>query len=354
MLDRITAYRQCLEQPDDWAVATVVSVSGSSPAPVGTSMAVSADLEIIGSLSGGCVESTTASIAQECIIDQRADLETFGPDGGKLGEVPLTCGGQIQVLIQPLSTLAEYDYALALTQRPAVQAAQLQRRVTLETGDVVVDEERTAAPRLMLFGLQDYAVHVAQLGLNAGWDVHLVDPRPAFAAAHRIPQGATLTIDDPATVAATLGPGDDAVAAPNSAWTAACVMTHHPDLDIPVLDALLTTHASRDHDAVSSGVDFIGALGSRNSQHRRQEALMRRGHSRDALAYIHGPVGLDINAHTPVESAVSVFAQLIAAKNGNASQRPLDQLSGPIQHSRPRSASLLRPPRHFASTVGVG
>lgn len=339
MLDRITEYHRALSRPEDWAIATVVSVAGSSPAPVGTSMAVSRNLEIIGSLSGGCVESTTASLAQQTLEDESAALETFGPDGGRLGEVPLTCGGQIRVLIQPLGTLTgpARDQALVLTRTDPHDAAEFRREVTVGNERLAVHEYRETAPRLLLFGVQDYSMHLAQMAVAAGWRTILVDHRPAFASADRVPAGAELIVDDPASAAARL------LAKPDAGWTAACVMTHHPDLDVPVLDTALLT---------SGRVDFLGALGSRNSQTRRRAALTGLGHPAERIARIHGPLGLDIGGASPAESAVSVLAQLIAARssgmNGPSGGRPqtgtpLSLSTGPINYARARVSSILQP-----------
>lgn len=362
MLDRIRQYSRCLAQPERWAVATVVSTAGSSPVPVGTSMAVSADLELIGSLSGGCVESTTASLAQQCIESGQPVLESFGPGEGLLGEVPLTCGGEIQVLIQPLATLKEHDDARTLAATDSHLAARLTRVVELEAQQLVIDETREAAPRLLLFGVQDYSVHLAAIAVDSGWQVELVDHRPAFATAERTPSGARLSVEDPAAAAERLA------AEPDTGWTAACVMTHHPDLDVPVLDALLRAE---------SGPEFLGALGSRAAQQRRRTQLSSLGHLPGEIERIQGPLGLDIAASTPAESAVSVFAQLISARNsagatslkntglsgtaeaGDPDQRsgsdghsssdghslgaPLNDSDRPIHHSRPRVVSIMRP-----------
>lgn len=330
MLDRITDYRSCLNQPERWAVATVVEVSGSSPVPVGTSMAVSAELEVIGSLSGGCLESTTAALAQRSIADGAPRVERFGPDGGLLGEVSLTCGGEIRVLIQPLANLRELDDATRLAHRDPHHPAQLTRSISLGAGPSVVVEHRAAAPRLLLFGIQDYSLHCAELALSAGWQVQLIDHRPAFASAHRIPEGAHLRVDHPSDTAAEL------LTHPAS-WTAACVMTHLPELDVPVLDTLLRA---------DPGPDFVGALGSRQAQARRRAELCARGHAPASLNRIRGPLGLDIAAASPVESAVSIFAELIMAKN-NAEHThtavPLSRATGPVNRTRAREASIMRP-----------
>ncbi|GAA1135819.1 XdhC family protein [Nesterenkonia lutea] len=355
MLDRITSYQACLDAPKRWAVATIVSVRGSSPSPVGTSMAISADFEIIGSLSGGCVESSVAASAQDAISAGTIRRESFGPDGTPFGQaglgVALTCGGEIEVLIQPLVT-ADLEPLRELATRDSRAPAQLTRRLTDDSGTrLLVHEQRDAAPRLILSGVHDFSVHLAQLALQAGWRVHMVEIRPAFGTGARIPAGADLNLGHPASIIRELLEG------PVSSWTGVVVMTHHPDLDVPVLDCALTwadsesqldltgqapqqvQRASPDDDGAGR---FIGAMGSRTSAARRDAALRSLGHSAAARARVVSPLGLDLGAETPAEAAVSMFAQLIAAKNASATAAPLARSRGPINAARPRSLSIIR------------
>lgn len=362
MLDRVTAYTECFEEPQSWAVATIVSVQGSSPSPVGTSMAVSADLRLIGSLSGGCVESSAAVIAQEAIASGETRCESFGPDGtlfekDALNGVALTCGGQIEVLIQPLSSLDTHSlvHLTELSRKDARLPAELTRAVRIlhTAGDdavtgsdheeLVVEEHREGAPVLFLSGVHDVSVHLARYALQAGWRVQMVDVRPAFATSERVPEGVELTVGDPATVVQ-----ETVLQASARPWTAVCVMTHHPDLDIPVLDAAL-----RD-----GRLDVVGAMGSRRAKARRAKALEELGHSSARIAGIRTPLGLDIQAGNAAETAVSMFAELIAARSsaawksaagsstarnaGEATGSSLSEQSGPVNRSRPRTISIVR------------
>lgn len=369
MLDRITEYAECFGAPEEWAVATIVSVSGSSPSPVGTSMAVSAGLRIIGSLSGGCVESSVAAVAQDAIADGETRLESFGPDGTLLESqglgVALTCGGQIEVLIQPLACLEagmldrlrglaggdpRLPAELSRTVRPASPAGQSAAgqngadqsaadQVSARPG-LVVREHRQGAPLLFLSGVHDVSVHLARYALQAGWRVQMVDVRPAFGTADRVPEGAELTVGEPVTALR-----EQVLSGEPAPWTAVCVMTHHPDLDVPVLEAGLKA---------GGRIDLLGAMGSRRAAARRSGALRERGHSTAAAASVRTPLGLDIRAATPAETAVSMFAELIAARNadrcaedgpeGRTEERlgtPLAGQSGPVNRSRPRSLSII-------------
>ncbi len=364
MLDRVTAYTECFEEPQRWAVATIVSIQGSSPSPVGTSMAVSADLQIIGSLSGGCVESSVAALAQDAISSGEIRREAFGPDDTLFERqglgAALTCGGQIEVLIQPLASLEleQLHQLRGLARQDPRTPAQLTRRIhddagaelSAEASALVIEERRDGAPLLILSGVHDVSVHLAQLALQAGWRVEIVDVRPAFATVERVPDGVQLTVGEPATVIRELLDGP-------RPWTAICVMTHHPDLDVPVLDAALPALLGDEGAAtVLQPVDFLGAMGSRRAAARRATALQERGHSEESIRAIRTPLGLDLQASTAAETAVSMFAELIAARNStdtadagqaeaeNADRlgTPLSEQSGPVNRTRGRSISITR------------
>lgn len=393
MLDRVTAYTECFEEPQRWAVATIVSIQGSSPSPVGTSMAVSADLQIIGSLSGGCVESSVAALAQDAISSGEIRREAFGPDGTLFERqglgAALTCGGQIEVLIQPLASLEleQLHQLRGLARQDPRTPAQLTRRIhddagaelSTEASALVIEEQRDGAPLLILSGVHDVSVHLARLGLQAGWRVQMVDVRPAFATAERVPQGVELTVGEPVTVIRELlGDADTGGAGAGGSglrpWTAICVMTHHPDLDVPVLDAALPALVSAElESAAESGtegspaglqpVDLLGAMGSRRAAARRATALQERGHSEESIRAIRTPLGLDLQASTAAETAVSMFAELIAARNSTGSRTveapktdagqaaaerperlgtPFSEQSGPVNRTRVRSISITR------------
>ena len=338
MLDRISSYLHCLENPAQWAVATIVSAHGSSPSPVGTSMAISAELEIIGSLSGGCVESSVAVAAQDAISDGTVQRVSFGPDGTPFGQaglgVTLTCGGEIEVLIQPLIT-ADLAPLQELSVTDPRSAATLTRSMTDHMGTrFTVEEHRDAAPRLILSGVHDFSVHLAQLAVQAGWRVDMVELRPAFGTEKRIPSGVDLDMGNPSSVVA------DLLSQPQDSWTGVLVMTHHPDLDVPVLDAALSWAAEKS-ESDDDARRFIGAMGSRSSAARRDAALADLGHSAEDRARVVSPLGLDLGSESPAEAAVSMMAQLIAAKNA-ATAAPLAQRTGPINSGRPRSLSIIR------------
>lgn len=328
MLDRLTEYSRCFAEPERWAVAVIAAVSGSSPAPPGTSMAVSEDLEIIGALSAGCAETAVAVSAQQAIRDGTPVREVFTRDGERAGSVNLTCGGAMEVLILPLAatpSLRRAEELLGL--RPWEQAAL----------DVEVPElgtalrlQRPAAPRLILSGVHDFSHHLADLALRAGWRADLVDIRREFATQERVPEGARLHVGHPPFVVRDL-----LAEADQAPFTAVCVMTHHPDLDVPVLSAALR----------SPKPGLVGAMGSRFAAARRDMALAELGHTEAERARVRSPLGLDLGAQSPAEAAVSMFAEILGAKNDAAGRlgQALSEGSGPIDRRRPRAQTLLTP-----------
>jgi len=156
-------------------------------------------------------------------------------------------------------------------------------------------EPRLAAPRLVIFGAVHIAQALAPLGAMAGFEVYVVDPRTAYASAERFPAQKILN-DWPDTALAQLAP---------DARTAIVTLTHDPKLDDPAL-----------HIALHSPAFYIGALGSRKTHAGRLERLRALGHDDTALARIHGPAGLAIGAVTASEIALSIIAQIVAARRG--------------------------------------
>ncbi len=331
MLDRLAEYARCFEDPENWAVATAISVAGSSPAPVGTSMAVSRDMEIIGSLSAGCAESAVAVLAQECIISREPVREVFSPDGERMGSVALTCGGTLEVLIEPLTSVSELEALKQLSSQDPRERASITRHVPKFGLDLSL--HRPAAPRLILSGAHDYSAALAQIALQSGWRVNLVDLRRDFATTARLPIGTDIRLGHPPFVIRELLENE----AQEGSFTAVCVMTHHPDLDVPVLDSALRTP--------ETAVHFVGAMGSRRASSRRNAALERLGHSDEERRRVHSPLGLDIQAATPAETAVSMFAEIIAAKNAASARGASFSMSeGPLHRHRPEAQSIVVTP----------
>ncbi len=300
------------------ALATVVETWGSAPRQAGSQLAISGAGEIMGSVSGGCVEGAVVVEAQEALTDGKPRVLTFGVTDETAFSVGLACGGTIRVLVEPigtagglpvemLETLVErrakrqpVAYGIlpeAWTRRiierddPAVQGRFRADRSGLEDDGEFVAIFNPPL-RMMVVG----AVHIAQalvpMARLAGYDPVLIDPREAFGSSERFP-GETIVHDWP----------DEALQAQGlDARTAVVTLTHDSKLDDPAIIA-----------ALASNVFYLGCLGSTRTHAKRLDRLREAGVNKAALARIHAPVGLDIGARTPAEIAVSVLAQVTQA-----------------------------------------
>ncbi|MFL4471456.1 XdhC family protein [Tateyamaria armeniaca] len=296
------------------ALATVVQIWGSAPRRAGAQMVVSGSGEMMGSVSGGCVEGAVVVEAMEALEDGTPRLLEYGVSDGDAFAVGLACGGTIKVLVEPVGAAMPVDLldtlvAARAARKAAAYVVDLQsweRRVDHDghaarfasdrTG--VEDDGRTFVAihnpplRLAIVG----AVHIAQalvpMARIAGYDPIIIDPRAAFGSEARFP-GETLLDDWPDVALAQVG---------MDARTALVLLTHDPKLDDPAL-----------HIALKSDAFYIGALGSTRTHAKRVERLREAGFDPEQIARIRGPVGLDIGAASPPEIAVSILAQMVQA-----------------------------------------
>ncbi len=302
------------------ALATVVETWGSAPRPAGSQLAVSAAGEIMGSVSGGCVEGAVVAEAQQAMAEGRPRLLTFGVSDDTAFAVGLACGGTIRVLVEPvgerpgeLPPALLADLVAARAARRAVAyvvrpgegpgrlgpgpadpaAAAIAARLRADRSGLEADGTFIAVHnpplRLIVVG----AVHIAQplvaMARLCGYDPLIIDPRAAFASAERFP-GERISDEWP----------DEAMdrAAPD-ARSAVVTLTHDPKLDDPALRI-----------ALESPAFYIGCLGSPRTHARRLERLRADGVGEEAIARIHAPVGLDIGAKSPAEIAVAILAEI--------------------------------------------
>jgi xanthine dehydrogenase accessory factor len=299
------------------ALATVIETWGSAPRPVGSQLVVSGAGEIMGSVSGGCVEGSVVAEAVEALETGHSKILTFGVSDEDAFAVGLACGGTIRVLVEPVGkaipeSLLE-DLVKARADRQAVAyvvnlttwARNLAPRGGVyddrfrsdrsglegEAGDIFVGIHNPPL-RMIVVG----AVHIAQplvmMARACGYDPILIDPREAFGAAARFP-GEVILHDWP----------DEAMAAAGvDARTAVVTLTHDPKLDDPAIRT-----------ALASDCFYLGCLGSSRTHAKRLERLRAAGVGEEAIARIHAPVGLDIGAKSPAEIAVSIMAQVTGA-----------------------------------------
>jgi xanthine dehydrogenase accessory factor len=293
-------------------VATVVETWGSAPRAVGAQMVVSGEGEMEGSVSGGCVEGAVVVEAMELVGSGAAKLLEFGVSDDEAFAVGLACGGRIRVLVEPVGgalpvEVLEELVAARTARRPVAYVADLEGEARRLDGPEawgerfrmdrsgVEEDGRTFVHvhnpplRMVIVG----AVHIAQalvpMARIAGYDVTVIDPRPAFGATARFP-GVEIVEEWP----------DEALGELDlDPRTAVVTLTHDPKLDDPAIRA-----------ALGSDVFYLGCLGSTRTHAKRVTRLEEAGFSADDIARIHAPVGLDIGARGPSEIAVSVLAEV--------------------------------------------
>lgn len=311
-------FEQMPELALDWhragkgaVLATVVETWGSAPRAVGAQMVVSGEGEMEGSVSGGCVEGAVVLEAMEAVGSGEAKMLEFGVADEDAFAVGLACGGRIKVWVEPVGGALPVEMLEDLVTRRAAREA-VAYVVDTETGERSLQRREgdlTARFRADQSGMEEArfihihnpplrmiivgAVHIAQalipMARLAGYDPILIDPRPAFGAEARFP-GETILEDwpDEAMAQLSLDPR-----------TAVVTLTHDPKLDDPAIEA-----------ALKSEVFYLGCLGSTRTHAKRVARLTEAGHSADAIARIHAPVGLDIGSRGPAEIAVSIMAQV--------------------------------------------
>ena len=285
------------------AIATVVSTWGSAPRPRGSHMLVQQDGRFEGSVSGGCVETDILATAAEVIAGAPAVVKRYGVADAAAWEVGLPCGGEIAVLVQPVSA-AGFDPELfdrigearesgaGLVVATDLGTGHSDLR-PLQTGEAFLN--RYDPPRtLLIVGAVQIAQSLAELATTLGIRTIVIDPRERFLTAERFP-GVTLDDRWPDEGVAAYRPGPA---------TAVVTLSHDTKIDDPALIA-----------ALGSDTAYVGALGSRRSHAARRERLAAAGLDAGQIDRIDGPVGLDIGAVGPAEIALSIAAAVIAAFN---------------------------------------
>jgi xanthine dehydrogenase accessory factor len=333
MRDVLTDIERWRDGGERVAVATVVATRRSAPRPVGSKLAVSAGGELAGSVSGGCVENEVYGVAREVLAGGTPRLLTFGITDDMAFTVGLPCGGEIDVWVEEpaesvlaplLDVVREEGWAVVFTDledgsvrlvRPGDDplADELLRsghgRVLELEGRRVFADVFAPPPRLLVFGAIDTAESLCAAAKALGWHTIVADARARFATAERLPSADEIVVAWPEETLARVRP-DHA--------TAVVVLTHDDKFDLPILKGVLETDAF-----------YVGALGSRRNQARRRERLLEDGVPEEALDRISGPCGLDVGASTPAETAVSILAEILAARAGRTGG-PLTDAAGRI------------------------
>jgi len=338
--DRLVA---ALDDGRTLAIATAVSIEGSAPRTVGTSMAFDGS-SVIGSIAGGCVEGAVVDVCESVLADGVARTVEYGVSDETAFSVGLTCGGQLRIRVTPVTGEVEAALrAAAAGDRAGLAtvlgetsgrfdariAAELDARLALgqtALGSIDCDGEQvevffevaTPPARMILFGAMEFSVALAKAASLLGYRVTVCDPRGLFATPARFPT-AEVVVEWPTTWLARTAFDER---------TVICVLAHDDRFDAEIIAQSLALP-----------VAFVGAMGSRRSHERRLASLRDRGVSESQIARLHSPIGLDLGASTPEETAVSILAEVLAARTG-ATAGPLRGTSGSI-HAARASAALL-------------
>ncbi|MER5511302.1 XdhC/CoxI family protein [Streptomyces sp. NPDC002766] len=378
MLDIADELNRWVEQGRDFAVATVVAVGGSAPRQPGAALAVDSDGTAIGSVSGGCVEGAVYELGRQALQDGETVLERFGYSDEDAFAVGLTCGGIIDVLVTPVRAgdPARPAIASALAAAARGEAAALARIVsgppellgralvvrpdgsydggfgahpeldrtvvgetvafldagrtgTLEIGEqgsrcgaplTVLVESSVPPPRMIVFGAIDFASALVRIGKFLNYHVTVCDARPVFATRTRFPEADEIVVEWPHTYLERT---------PVDGRTVLCVLTHDAKFDVPLLKL-----------ALRLPVAYVGAMGSRRTHLDRNERLREVGVTEMELARLRSPIGLDLGARTPEETALSIASEIVADRRGGSGVS-LTGAHTPIHHD-PTSAAPRR------------
>ncbi|MGL5808360.1 MAG: XdhC family protein [Nocardioides sp.] len=376
-------------------LGTVVATFESAPRPPGASMIVGPGGEAVGSVSGGCVEGAVYQLGESVIDSAVPVLERYGVSDDDAFAVGLTCGGILDIYVErvdqvsfpelgaiaddiaagrPVAVATVVDHpepswiGRRLVIRPDRTLRRVRPRLEAESGpeggglsevevagslgseradDAVRDDavgllaaghhatltygpdgERRGEgmrvfvwafappPRMLVFGAIDFAAAVARVGEFLGYRVTVCDARPVFATATRFPAADEVVVDWPHRYLAT-----EAAAGRIDSRTVVCVLTHDPKFDVPLLEVALRLPK----------VAYIGAMGSRRTHDERLARLREAGVSEQEVARLSSPIGLDLGARTPEETAISIAAEIVALQWGGSGER-LGGTKGRIHH----------------------
>jgi len=374
-------------------VGTVVATFKSAPRPPGASMLVGPGGVAVGSVSGGCVEGAVYELAEQAVASGEPVLTRYGVSDDDAFAVGLTCGGIIDVYVEKVNretfpelgriaediaagrpvavaTIIEHPDPARVGRRlvvrpeqraeerpaeqPGTDGAERRPAVSGDLGSdranaAVVDDARgllaaghsstlaygpdgerrgegmrvfvwafAPAPRMLVFGAIDFAAAVARMGDFLGYHVTVCDARPVFATNSRFPSADEVVVEWPHKYLAR-----EAAAGRIDGRTVLCVLTHDPKFDVPLLEVALRLPE----------VAYIGAMGSRRTHEDRLVRLKEAGLTDQEVTRLASPIGLDLGARTPEETAVSIAAEIIALRWGGGGER-LAELAGRIHHSQ--------------------
>jgi xanthine dehydrogenase accessory factor len=349
-------------------LGTVVATFSSAPRDPGAAMLVGSDGTVTGSVSGGCVEGAVYELAQDVVAERAPVLQRYGITDDDAFAVGLTCGGIIDIYVEPVDkeSLPELGAVFesvrngqpvaVVTVVEHVEEGLVGRHLIVwpektdgslgssRMNDAVADDARgllatgrtgvlhygpdgqrrgegmtvfvnsfEPPPRMLVFGAIDFAAAMAKMGAYLGYQVTVCDARPVFATASRFPDAHEVVVDWPHRYLKA-----EAEAGRVNRRTAIAVLTHDPKFDVPLLEV-----------ALRLDVGYVGAMGSRKTHEDRFSRLREAGLTEPELEHLSSPIGLDLGARTPEETAVSIAAEIISLRWGGGGSR-LAALSGRI------------------------
>ncbi len=364
-------------------MGTVVATFRSAPRPPGASMLVGPAGEAVGSVSGGCVEGAVYELGQSVVASGVPELKRYGVSDDDAFAVGLTCGGILDVYVEkvsadpfpelggiaddieagrPVAVATVVDHPdparvggrVVVRPEPGPDATEAERARAVEgslgserADDAVVDDVRgllaaghhqtltygpdgerrgegmrvfvwafAPPPRMLVFGAIDFAAAVARIGNFLGYHVTVCDARPVFATNSRFPAADEVVVQWPHKYLRA-----EADAGRIDGRTVLAVLTHDPKFDVPLLEVALRLPE----------VGYVGAMGARRTHEDRLERLTEAGLTGAELARLSSPIGLDLGARTPEETAVSIAAEIIALQWGGRGER-LSELADRIHH----------------------
>lgn len=346
MLDILNEITRWIEKDKPFALASVIQTWGSSPRGVGSAMAIREDMQIAGSVSSGCVENEVIEAALKTLKTGRAKILEFGVSDDKAWSVGLSCGGTIKVFVEKYPACSENTVEREIwnqlthaikENKPCILLKNLStsegrfsrhllvysdgscegdwgeltpwaretalrvygdrtsQTVEVEKQEIFVQVFRRR-PKLIIIGGSHIAVELVKFSSQLDLETTIIDPREVFTSTERFPvQPKRIIPEWPAKVLPALDLNED---------TYAVLLTHDPKIDDEALNVLLP-----------SRIAYIGALGSKKTHAKRCARLREAGFSEEQIARIFGPIGLDINASSPAEIALSIMAEIILTKN---------------------------------------
>ena len=379
MRDVLRELKEWWDAGETVGMGTVVATFRSAPRPAGASMLLGPGGEAVGSVSGGCVEGAVYELAEEVIASGTPVLERYGVSDDDAFAVGLTCGGILDVYVEKVNRETFPDLGDIAADvdagRPVAVAtvidhpdrSRIGRRLVVRpedadppasgslgserADDAVADDARgllasghnatltygpdgerrgegmrvfvwafAPPPRMIVFGAIDFAAAVARIGSFLGYEVTVCDARPVFATASRFPGADEVVVDWPHRYLEK-----EVESGRVDGRTVLAVLTHDPKFDVPLLEVALRLPE----------VGYIGAMGSRRTHENRLDRLREAGLTEAEIGRLSSPIGLDLGARTPEETAVSIAAEIIALKWGGKGDR-LGELEGPIHHHASR------------------